>query len=59
MAGRAGFSTTTSSFVVVDHGAILADITTWGWVHLILGSIIALSVKCGRRPRSHAERPPF
>ena len=25
------------------HGAILADITTCGWVHLILGSIIALT----------------
>ena len=24
-------------------GAILADITTWGWVHLILGSVIALT----------------
>jgi hypothetical protein len=29
--------------VVGGHGAILADITTWGWVHLILGSIIALT----------------
>jgi hypothetical protein len=23
------------------HGVLLADITTWGWVHLILGSIVA------------------
>jgi hypothetical protein len=29
--------------VVGGHGAILADITTWGWVHLILGSVIALT----------------
>jgi hypothetical protein len=27
--------------VVGGHGAIVADISTWGWVHLILGSIIA------------------
>ena len=29
--------------VVGGHGAMIADITTWGWVHLILGSIIALT----------------
>ena len=29
--------------VVGGHGAIVADVTTWGWVHLILGSIIALT----------------
>ena len=29
--------------VVGGHGAIIADITTWGWVHLILGSIVALT----------------
>ena len=29
--------------VVGGHGAILADLTTWGWVHLILGSLIALT----------------
>src|SRR5262249_42634216 len=29
--------------VVGGHGAILADISTWGWVHLILGSIMALT----------------
>jgi hypothetical protein len=29
--------------VVGGHGAILADITTWGWVHLILGVVIALT----------------
>jgi hypothetical protein len=29
--------------VVGGEGAIIADITTWGWVHLILGSIIALT----------------
>ena len=28
---------------VRGHGAIIADITTWGWVHLILGSIMALT----------------
>jgi hypothetical protein len=25
------------------HGVIVADVTTWGWVHLILGSIVALT----------------
>jgi hypothetical protein len=29
--------------IVGGHGAILANITTWGWVHLILGSLIALT----------------
>jgi hypothetical protein len=29
--------------VIGGHGAIVADINTWGWVHLILGSIIALT----------------
>ena len=29
--------------VVGGQGAIIADITTWGWVHLILGSIMALT----------------
>ena len=29
--------------VVGGHGALIFDITTWGWVHLILGSIIALT----------------
>ncbi len=29
--------------VVGGHGAIVADITTWGWVHLILGSVMALT----------------
>ncbi len=29
--------------VVGGHGAIVADITTWGWVHLILGSTIAVT----------------
>jgi hypothetical protein len=29
--------------VVGGEGALIADITTWGWVHLILGSIIALT----------------
>lgn len=29
--------------VVGGHGAIVADLTTWGWVHLILGSIMALT----------------
>ncbi len=29
--------------LVGGHGAIIADVTTWGWVHLILGSLIALT----------------
>ena len=29
--------------VVGGHGAIIADITTWGWVHLLLGSAMALT----------------
>ncbi len=29
--------------VVGGHGAILADITTWGWVHLVLGSLVAIT----------------
>lgn len=29
--------------IVGGHGVIVADISTWGWVHLILGSIIALT----------------
>jgi len=29
--------------IVGGHGAIIADVTTWGWVHLILGSIVALT----------------
>jgi hypothetical protein len=29
--------------VVGGQGAIIADITTWGWVHLILGSTVALT----------------
>jgi hypothetical protein len=29
--------------IVGGHGALIADITTWGWVHLILGSILALT----------------
>ena len=29
--------------VVGGQGAIIADITTWGWVHLILGSAVALT----------------
>ena len=29
--------------VVGGHGAIIADVTTWGWVHLILGSVVALT----------------
>ena len=27
--------------VLGGHGAIVADITTWGWVHLILGILVA------------------
>jgi hypothetical protein len=29
--------------VVGGHGALIADVTTWGWVHLVLGSIIAIT----------------
>jgi hypothetical protein len=29
--------------VVGGQGALIADISTWGWVHLILGSVIALT----------------
>ncbi len=29
--------------VVGGHGAIVADITTWGWIHLIFGSVVALT----------------
>lgn len=29
--------------VVGGSGSLIFDITTWGWVHLILGSIVALS----------------
>ena len=29
--------------VVGGQGAIIADLTTWGWVHLILGSAVALT----------------
>jgi len=29
--------------VVGGHGAIVADITTWGWVHLLLGILVAVT----------------
>lgn len=29
--------------VVGGSGALIFDITTWGWIHLILGSIVALT----------------
>jgi hypothetical protein len=29
--------------VVGGNGALIFDITTWGWVHLILGSLVALT----------------
>ena len=29
--------------VVGGEGALIADITTWGWVHLVLGSVLALT----------------
>jgi hypothetical protein len=29
--------------VVGGHGAIIADLTTWGWVHLLLGSLVAVT----------------
>jgi hypothetical protein len=28
---------------VGGQGVIVADVTTWGWVHLILGSIVAIT----------------
>jgi len=29
--------------VVGGQGALIADITTWGWVHLLIGSAVALT----------------
>jgi len=29
--------------VVGGHGALVADITLWGWLHLLLGSLVALT----------------
>jgi hypothetical protein len=29
--------------IVGGEGAIIADVTTWGWVHFILGSAMALT----------------
>src|SRR5918995_1007300 len=29
--------------LVGGEGVIIADITTWGWVHLVLGSLVALT----------------
>lgn len=29
--------------LVGGEGVILADVSTWGWVHLILGSIVAIT----------------
>lgn len=29
--------------VVGGHGAIIADLTTWGWVNMILGGILVLT----------------
>ena len=29
--------------VVGGHGSLIFDITTWGWVHLLLGSLVALT----------------
>jgi hypothetical protein len=29
--------------IVGGRGALIVDLTTWGWVHLILGSIMALT----------------
>ncbi|MFL5834628.1 MAG: hypothetical protein ACJ76B_11725 [Solirubrobacterales bacterium] len=29
--------------VVGGHGVLVADVTLWGWVHLILGSIVAIT----------------
>jgi hypothetical protein len=40
-----GLAAITNNDVVVvgGHGVIIADITTWGWIHLVLGSIMALT----------------
>src|SRR5262245_40992796 len=43
--------------VVGGRGAILADLTIWGWVHLILGSIVALT-GIGLLTGSNAARMP-
>jgi hypothetical protein len=29
--------------VVGGHGVIILDITTWGWVHILLGVVVALT----------------
>jgi hypothetical protein len=29
--------------IVGGHGALIADITLWGWIHFLLGSAIALT----------------
>jgi hypothetical protein len=29
--------------VVGGQGALIIDITTWGWIHLVLGSLVALT----------------
>lgn len=29
--------------LVGGEGVIIADVTTWGWIHLILGSVMALA----------------
>ena len=29
--------------IVGGHGSLIFDITTWGWIHLILGSAVALT----------------
>lgn len=29
--------------VVGGHGVLIADVTLWGWVHFILGSIVAIT----------------
>ena len=29
--------------IVGGNGALIFDVTTWGWVHLILGSLVALT----------------
>jgi len=29
--------------VVGGHGAIIADLTTWGWVNMIIGAILVLT----------------
>jgi hypothetical protein len=41
--GLAGILNDEIVFVGGQGGVIIADVSTWGWVHLILGSIVAIT----------------